>query len=405
MDKRIRVTVFLLCAALCLAGCGMRQQTSAAETAPTEAPVSQPAESAVPAPETAAPAQETAAPAPESTAAPAGYDRAAYDDAISAILDQYTDLRERGIENFDEAAHPQLPWYSAVVASWAWNGLYYGTYDFDSNGVPELIVAAGTDDFCQPVGIYAFNGSEMLYLCPDQALGERASVTYTDDLFFIHGSGSAATGSIIVYRIAPDGYSTEIVEIMDYEYIDAETAVFTPELGNMTAEELQSHDYLRGFSVPVEYTRFADSHDGGAVPGMPNPWSEAADPEAAAQGAVLNCFVLPEYIGCADYLPEHRILSYMDGLAQAVYDNGTDRLVIRKGSGSTDVSGDYNDYPETGEIVFKGLHISCSGADGQIRLARWEFGGNSYSLSFNAGDYTRPGLTEDQVTSLVNQIQ
>ena len=186
MDKRIRVTIFLLCAALCLAGCGMRQQTSAAETVPTEAPVSQPAESAVPAPETAAPAQETAA--------PAGYDRAAYDDAVSAILNQYTDLREHGIENFDEAAHPQLPWYSAVVASWAWNGLYYGTYDFDGNGVPELIVAAGTDDFCQPVGIYAFNGSEMLYLCPDQALGERASVTYTDDLFFIHGSGGAATG-------------------------------------------------------------------------------------------------------------------------------------------------------------------------------------------------------------------
>ena len=78
---------------------------------------------------------------------------------------------------------------------------------------PEFIVTnaeySGTDDFCQPVGIYAFNGSEMLYLCPDQALGERASVTYTDDLFFIHGSGGAATGSIIVYRIAPDGCSTE----------------------------------------------------------------------------------------------------------------------------------------------------------------------------------------------------
>ena len=80
-------------------------------------------------------------------------------------------------------------------------------------------------------------------------------------------------------------------------------------------------------------------------------------------------------------------------------------LVIRKGTGSADVSGDYNDYPETRDVESGGLAIRCFGADGQIRLARWESGGNSYSLAFNAGDTARPGLTEDQVTSLVSQIR
>ena len=110
---------------------------------------------------------------------------------------------------------------------------------------------------------------------------------------------------------------------------------------------------------------------------LANPWSEAADPEEAARGAVLDRFVLPEVIDCTAFLPEQRSLSYMDGLAQAVYDNGADRMVIRKGAGSMDVSGDYNDYPESSELNFKGLVIRCAGADGQIRLVRWESDGNS----------------------------
>ena len=381
--KKKQWIIPLLCAALCLGGCALREQN----------------------PAVAAPA-ETAAPQPRETApGTAGYDQMVYDDAVSAILDQYLELRESGIDSFDEEAHPQLPWYSAVVASWTWNSLYYGLYDFDGNGVPELIVAAGTDDYCQPVGIYTFDGREMLYLCPDQALGERSSVTFADGLFFVHGSGGAAVGSVTVYRIAPDGYGTEIIEEMDYEYLNSETVVYTPQIGNMTPEELRTHDYLKGFDVPVEYVRFADSRDGDDGPGVPNPWSEAATPEEAAAGAVLDSFVLPENIGCAVFLPEQRLLSYMDGLAQAVYDNGLDRLVIRKGTGSADVSGDYNDYPETRDVESGGLAIRCFGADGQIRLARWESGGNSYSLAFNAGDTARPGLTEDQVTSLVSQIR
>lgn len=379
--KRKLLIALLLCAAVCLAGCGFREENPADSTGAGDSWLSQ-----------------------NSPGAASGFDQTAYDDAVAAILDQYMELRENGIENFDEDAHQQLPWYSAVVASWTWNGLYWGTYDFDGNGIPELIVAAGTDEYCQPVGIYAFNGQEMLYLCPDQALGERSCVSFVDDLFFVQGSGSAYTGSITVYRIAPDGYSTEIIEEMSYEYLDSENVVYTPEIGNMTAEELLSHDYLKGFDLPVMYTRFADSYDGGAAPGAPNPWTAAASAEEAAQGAVLDSFVPPEVISCAAFLPEHCAFSYMDGVAEAMYDNGLDCLVIRKGQGSTDVSGDYNDYPETKELELKGLTIRCSGADGQIRLVRWEFDGNSYSLSFNAGDMSRPGLTEDQVASLVEQI-
>ena len=168
MKYTMRLLILVLCAALCMGGCGLREKNPAAPDA-TAAP-----ESAVTPEATAAAGTESAAPA-DTTAAP--FDQAAYDDAVTDILDQYLELREKGIDGFDEEAHPQLPWYSAVVASWSWNALYYGTWDFDGNGVDELIVAAGDDDFCQPVGIYAFDGRDMRYLCPDQALGERSSVS------------------------------------------------------------------------------------------------------------------------------------------------------------------------------------------------------------------------------------
>ena len=381
MKYTFRLTIFVLCAAMCLGGCAMRPKQ-------TQSPA-------------ASPAAQTVMPIAQEGPA---YDSGAYDAAVEALLQEYIGLREDGIEEFDEGAHPQLPWYSAVVASWKWNSLYYGTWDFDENGVPELIVAAGNDDFCQPVGIYAFDGAKVLYLCPEQPLGERSGVTFTDGLFFVRGSGSAYTGTVYVYRIAPDGFSTDLIEAFDYEYKDAENVEFTAEIGNMTSEELLSHDYLRGFAVPAAYTCFSPSHDGGAGLGMPNPWSEAATPEEAAQGAVLDRFVLPETIGFAAFAPEQRTLSYMDGLAEAVYDNGADRLVIRKGTGSLDVSGDYNTYPENRTLTADGRELRCSGADGQIRLVRWEGEGCSYSASFNADDTSRPGMTEEQVKALTALI-
>ena len=62
-------------------------------------------------------------------------------------------------------------------------------------------------------------------------------------------------------------------------------------------------------------------------------------------------------------------------------------------------------YPEERDINWKGLAIHCRGDEGMVRTAWWSFGGNAFSLSFNTDDTTLPGLTDDQVTSLVNQIQ
>ena len=120
------------------------------------------------------------------------------------------------------------------------NRYYEWFYDFDDNGVPEMLVAAGSDDYQMPIAVYAFDGQAMRYLCKEHALGERAHLSYADGLFVVHGSGGASSGVLAVYRIAEDGWSTEIVDVIGYEYSDAEHVTYTPEYGNISPEEVES---------------------------------------------------------------------------------------------------------------------------------------------------------------------
>ena len=327
----------------------------------------------------------------------------AYEDAVQAVLDEYAALDAAALENYDEGAHPELPWYTAVIANTERNNLYYGFHDFDGNGVNELIVAAGDDSFQIPEGIYAFDGAEMHYLCKEQPLGERAYLSYNGEYFAVRASGGAAQGSVALYKIAADGFGTDLIEIMDYEYKDENTVVYTPEKGNMTAEEFAAFDLPESFDLPIEYTLFA-SRRGGDMVGMANPWTDTATLEEAVKGAGLESFVLPQVYSCFADSHSEGLFRYMDGLVEVILDDVDNRLVLRKGLGSEDISGDYNMYPEEWDINWKGLNIHCRGEKGNVRTACWFFNGCAYSLSFNADALGMPGLSEDSVCSLVNQI-
>ena len=342
----------------------------------------------------------------DSLAAAAGkadYDYEAYNTAVQAVLDEYAALDADALENYDESAHPEIPWYTAAIANTVRNSLYYGFFDFDGNDVPELIIAAGDDSYQVPEAVYAFNGSGMTYLFKEHPLGERATLSWNGELFAVRGSGGAAVGSVALYRIAPDGKSAELIEVMDYEYADENSVTFMPELGNMTVEEFNALD-LGEAPSGIEYERFAARREESGFVGMANPWAEAASAAEAAQGAGLDGFTIPEIFGCFSGEPTAAFL-YMDGMAEAILDEGDDHLLLRKGLGSEDISGDYNIYPEEHDINWKGLTIHCRGEEGCVRTAWWSFGGNAFALSFNTLDTTLPGLTDDQVTSLVNQIQ
>ena len=64
------------------------------------------------------------------------------------------------------------------------------------------------------------------------------------------------------FELNPNGsMKPELIDIMDYQYQESGEVVYTPQLGNMSAEEYLQTDYFSGFDVPVAYTLFAKEGD------------------------------------------------------------------------------------------------------------------------------------------------
>lgn len=254
MNHTKKISVLLLCLALALALCACGGKAP-----------SQPPQTAFPEQTAPAPAAEQPVPAqqePEQAVAPAApaIDAAAYDTAAQAVRDEFIRVTLDGVENFDENAHPELPWYTAMLTRYDVNSYFEGFYDFDGNGVKEMLIGLGNEYVPEKtvIAVYAFDGQTMRYLCKEQALGERAYLSYKDGMFIVHGSGGAASGILEIYRIAADGWSTEIIDEISYEFSDAEHVTFTSRDGAISPEQVENLDLMGslGLDVEVEWTQF-----------------------------------------------------------------------------------------------------------------------------------------------------
>lgn len=68
-------------------------------------------------------------------------------------------------------------------------------------------------------------------------------------------------------------------------------------------------------------------------------------------------------------------------MIQALYGENGDEMRIRKALGSQDVSGDYNQYPQTETVD----NVTLKGENGQFVLATWTAGAYTYSISVGEG--------------------
>lgn len=80
-------------------------------------------------------------------------------------------------------------------------------------------------------------------------------------------------------------------------------------------------------------------------------------------------------------------------------EDGAEVLRARKGAGTGDVSGDYNNYGETATAVIGGLEATLKGDGGKVCLAVWTDGGHAFSLSAPAG------LTAEEMSALVEAVK
>lgn len=147
--------------------------------------------------------------------------------------------------------------------------------------------------------------------------------------------------------------------------------------------------------------------------GMANPWSDVDSAEAAAEGAGLDTFMVPD--GEAEIsLGEVKVTQYrcMKGMVEAVVEFPAVEMTIRKGDKSGemaegDISGDYSEYKYDWTQNIKGLEVKCFGnRDGEATKTIWSVDDMDYSITVQGlGGDEDYGLPADDLNSLINGIQ
>lgn len=126
----------------------------------------------------------------------------------------------------------------------------------------------------------------------------------------------------------------------------------------------------------------------------PNLWTEQKTLQDAAK-AIGFSLSAPETI---KGYPEVSVQTMEKAIIQIMYRNDADSITIRKGTGTEDISGDYNVYQESKEVIVGKYTVTESGNDGTVSLATWNDGTYAYALS-------TPGMDAEAVAALIAQIQ
>ena len=161
----------------------------------------------------------------------------------------------------------------------------------------------------------------------------------------------------------------------------------------------------------INLVRYAAAEDEPASVGMANPWTEVETAEAAADGAGVGYFMVPEEnmetsVGPVNWYG----FSCMEGIAEADGAIGVAELTVRKGlkQDGEDVSGDYTEYASTWTVEADGWQVTCFGNEaGRAMKAIWLSDNFSYSIMVRGqGDvYYTYGLDEEIIDALVSAIQ
>ena len=94
---------------------------------------------------------------------------------------------------------------------------------------------------------------------------------------------------------------------------------------------------------------------------IPNPWEDCSSLEEAQQLAGFSIQV-PDSI---DGYPNRSIQVMDTSMIQVLYENDNEQqILIRKGIGSDDISGDYNSYSESSQITVSDSSVTLKGNNG-----------------------------------------
>ena len=133
---------------------------------------------------------------------------------------------------------------------------------------------------------------------------------------------------------------------------------------------------------------------------IPNPWVDCASLDEAARLAGFD-IAIP---GSFDGYPNKVIQAIEKSMIQVLYYDGdpgkedSSRIMVRKGTGNDDISGDYNEYAENETVKMHGLDILLRGDNGLVYSASWLWDG--YSFAINADK----GLSRDALSNAIEEM-
>ena len=107
-----------------------------------------------------------------------------------------------------------------------------------------------------------------------------------------------------------------------------------------------------------------------------NPWSEYKTVAEASKAAGVELFSVPEKLG------SHKMshIRAMKGLVDVRYTKGGNEICVRKGLGTDDISGDWNEYKNVTEKEINSHTVTLKSNGRGVRSAFWNDGKNSFSV-------------------------
>ena len=139
--------------------------------------------------------------------------------------------------------------------------------------------------------------------------------------------------------------------------------------------------------------------EGTETTNMSNPWVDFATLEEAADLAGFDIAV-PDRI---EGYPNTFIQAVEKSMLQVFYcetDPGDgSRILIRKGVGTDDISGDYGEYPETETAALHGVDVTLKGEAGLVYTETWTQDGSASSVTADAG------MSRELAESLVELVK
>ncbi len=143
-------------------------------------------------------------------------------------------------------------------------------------------------------------------------------------------------------------------------------------------------------AAPVENTPPAEA----PTTQIANPWQEFETVEEM-EAFVGFAFDVPEEVQNVGAITTYRA---MENMAEVRYENG---LTLRKSTESGDISGDFNEYPETHSAATpdEAGTVEMMGNDNHVHKAVWEMGGYAYAAA------SEEGMPVHEMAQLVMQVQ